>query len=341
MTNQANKFAIQAFWNALAKATPEETSKVCSDHLSPNFHWNGGDPFGQTFTPVDYARIFWEPLKRAIPDLARHTHIFMGGQSDANADGSHDGTMWVAGTGYSTGHAATPFLNIPTTEQKLRIRWGEFYRIDEGKITYCQMIVDFIDWFDQIGQPVLPKPTGALHVFPAPTGYNGELLTEQDAAITSKTRDFGRDFIFGGLNKFDENNLSSMAMAKFFHPNLKWYGPGGIGGCLSFTEFETFHQKPWLIAFPDRKVIHLESLFAEDLMLAASGPRGVIATHTGPYLGHPPSSASIEVSGIDFWLRSKCRNMENFVENWVFVDMIYLFQQMGVDLFGRLPKSKS
>lgn len=338
MTNQANKSAIQAFWSDLTNATPEECAAICHRHLAADFHWHGGDPFGETHTPADYAATFWEPLKRAIPDLHRQSHIFIGGQSDAHTDGSPDGTMWVAGTGYFTGHATAPFLGIPTTDHTLRIRWGEFYRIENGKIAYCQMILDFVDWFDQIGHPVLPKPTGALHVYPAPTGYNGVLADVQDTATTDKTLHFGRDFIFGGLNKFDENDLSSMGMANFFHPNVKWYGPGGIGGCLSLSEFEDFHQQPWLIAFPDRKVLHLESLFAEDLMLAASGPRGVVATQTGPYLGHPPSGAAIEVSGIDFWLRGTGDNAEKFTENWVFVDMIHLFRQMGVNLFDRLPK---
>ena len=92
------------------------------------------------------------------------------------------------------------------------------------------------------------------------------------------------------------------------------------------------HQQPWLIAFPDRKVMHLESLFAEARMLAASGPRGVVGHHTGPYLGHVASGAPIEVSGLDFWLRDGGQ----FTENWVFVDMIHLFQQMGIDLLGRI-----
>jgi len=28
------------------------------------------------------------------------------------------------------------------------------------------------------------------------------------------------------------------------------------------------------------------------------------------------------------------------VENWVFVDMVHLFRQMGVDLMARIPRRK-
>ena len=54
-----------------------------------------------------------------------------------------------------------------------------------------------------------------------------------------------------------------MGMADYFHPNLKWYGPGGIRACFSFKEFEDLHQRPWLIAFPDRTVVDLDNLIAE------------------------------------------------------------------------------
>ena len=262
--------------------------------------------------------------------------MLMGGASSAHESGEGDGTWWVAGTGYYTGRATRDVFGIPATEHDLRIRWGEFLRFDAaGQVTYAQTILDFVDWFDQIGLPVLPRPRGAAHVYPAPTGFEGVLTGAQDAGQTAQTLKLGRDLIFGGLNTYDEADLSSMGMARFFHPNIKWYGPGGIGACLSLAEFEDLHQQPWLTAFPDRKVMHLESLFAEGRLLAASGPMGVLATHTGPYLGHPASGQRIEVSGFDFWLRTGGQ----FTENWVFVDMIHLFQQMGVDLFDRMGRA--
>lgn len=325
--NQRNKATALTLWAALDR-DPVSAVRML-EHIKT---WQGPEPIGLHSSGDGIVEAMFAPLRAAIPDLHRTTHILMGGQSNAQVDGRGDGAWWVAGTGYYTGRATRDVFGVPTGKHDLRIRWGEFLRFDaDGHITHAQTIWDFVDWFEQIGLPILPRPTGASHVYPTPTGYDGILAAPQSASETDHSMGLGRALIFGGLNTFDETDLSSMGMARFFHPNIKWYGPGGIGACLSLDEFETLHQRPWLIAFPDRKVMHLESLFAEDRMVAASGPMGVVATHTGPYLGHPASGARLEVSGLDFWLRTGGQ----FTENWVFVDMVHLFAQMGVDLFAR------
>ncbi len=330
--NQRNKAATQAFWEALDAASPDALADVCTGHLAPDFAWNGPAPIGAFSGPRAVAETVWAPLKRAIPDLHRQTHMVFGGASDGRVAGGNDGRMWVCGTGYLTGTATGAFLGIPATGRKLHIRWGEFLRFDGDRIVESQQQLDFIDWFDQIGLPVLPPCKGAAHVYPAPTGYDGMLTGAQDANESAETLRFGREFIHGGLNRFDEGDLSSMGMARFFHPNVKWYGPGGIGACLSLAEFEDLHQKPWLVAYPDRKVQDLESLFAEGRLLGSSGTVTVIGTHQGPYLDQPATDRTIKFSGLDFWLRSG----DKFTENWVFVDMIDVFAQFGTDLFARM-----
>jgi len=224
------------------------------------------------------------------------------------------------------------FLEVPKRDETLRIRWSEFLRIENNQIVQSQFLIDLVDWFEQVGLTVLPKPKGVPFVFPAPTAYKGVLLTEQNESISQDTLDFARRFIFGGLNGFDQSDLKSMGMADYFHPNLKWYGPGGIGGCLSFNEFEEFHQRPWLIAFPDRKVKDLDNLIAEDRLVGASSFPGVLATHTGPYQDTPATQNKIAFNGIDFWLLAEGQ----FTENWVFVDLIDVFDQFGIDLFERM-----
>jgi len=324
--NQRNKATVWKLWQTL----DQDPAKADIPHVDA---WHGPEPVGRVGGVDARARLF-EPLKRAIPGLTRHVHLFCAGQSDAQESGP-DGVHWVVGTGYYVGHAESDLFGIPIAGHDVRLRWGEFLKLDaDGHVVYAQTIWDLVDLCDQVGTPVLPRPLGAAHVFPAATAYDGVLRDRCDETVSEGTLCLGRDFIFGGLNGFDESDLSSMGMERFFHPNVKWYGPGGIGVCLSLKEFQDLHQQPWLIAFPDRKVLHLESLFAEDRILAASGPRGVLATHDGPYLGQPATGAKLEVSGLDFWLRTD----DQFTENWVFVDMVHLFKQMGVDLLARAAR---
>ncbi len=196
------------------------------------------------------------------------------------------------------------------------------------------MLIDQMDWFEQIGRPVLPPSLGVPRVWPAPTAYVGVADLSPSPEETERTLDLGRGLLFGGLNTFDESDLSSMGIARFFHPNIKWYGPGGIGACLSLDEFEVLHQKPWLDSFPDRKVQDLPSLFAEGRLLGASGPKGVKGRHSGkPFRGSgPAANQPIDFCGLDFWLRTG----DVFTENWVFVDFVDLFDQLGIDLMDRM-----
>lgn len=324
MSFQAEKDLARAYWRACDAG--EDVTAFYAD----TFKWDGPHPAPQA-TTVEELRDGWlDPFHAATKGMTRSTHILMAGASDGKADGSADGRIWVGGTGYLTGAAQASLWSIPKTELSLRLRWGEFLCIESGKITEVHLALDVMDWLEQIGIPVLPKFQGASHVWPAPTAFDGITF---DAAGSDQTMALGRGLLFGGLNAFDENGLKSMGMADYFHPNLKWYGPGGIGACLSLKEFEDFHQNPWLASFPDRKVQDLP-LIAEGRLLGACGPAAVIGSHGGePFRSSGPGKGQpIEFSGLDFWLRTD----DQFTENWVFVDFIKLFRQMDIDLLDRI-----
>ena len=198
-------------------------------------------------------------------------------------------------------------------------------------------MLDLIDLMQQAGYHVLPLSRGQDHIYPPPRANDGILLDAQDDATTAYSLDHIRRFIFDGLNSYDQSELKSMGMADFFRADVQWYGPGGIGACLSLKEFEDLHQQPWLIAFPDRQVQNLTALFAEGNYTGAPGWAGVLATHTGPYLDVPATNNKIAFNGLDWWKREG----EMYVENWVFVDMIHLFRQFGIDLLARIAPNRA
>lgn len=336
--NQANKQRVWEFWQALEGAEVADFIRVASKTITQNTNIYGPDPINELQGVVGFVEGYWKPLLHSFPDLKRQTHLFMGGRSNGRIDGeiSKDGRWWVSGTGYFNATFTHDYLNIPATGDDVRIRWGECYCLEDGKVVELYFLLDLIDLMQQAGYHVLPPSRGQDGVYPPPKANDGVLLDAQNEETTAYSLDHIRRFIFDGLNNYDQTELESMGMADFFRADVQWYGPGGIGACLSLKEFEDLHQEPWLIAYPDRQVQNLTALFAEGNYTGAPGWAGVLATHTGPYLGVSATGNQIAFNGLDWWKREG----EMYVENWVFVDMIHLFRQFGVDLFARLAEHK-
>ncbi|MDJ0941436.1 MAG: ester cyclase [Woeseiaceae bacterium] len=334
--NDANKQHVLNYWQALQEAGPGGSGPVAMDYLAAEHRWHGFDPVNELDGRLYFVTGFWEPLLTSFPDLERHTWIFFGGKSNGRIDGTGDEGMWVTGTGILHGTFARDYLGIPATGAPVDMRWGEFCRLENGRIAETFFLIDMIDLMQQAGFDVLPPSRGKDRMYPPPDARDGVLLTAADPDESAYSLEHIRRFIFEGLNAYDESNLESMGMADYFHPNVRWYGPGGIGACLSFKEFETNHQAPWLHAFPDRSVQNLDALLAEGAYSGAPGWNGVIATQQGEYLGHPASGKRFGVNGLDWWKRDG----EQYIENWVFVDMLHLFRQLGVDLMAKLEALK-
>ena len=168
--------------------------------------------------------------------------------------------MWVGGTGMLNATFTADYLSIPATGKNVSIRWGEFCRVEDGKIVESFFLLDLIDLMQQAGINVLPPSRGKDGVYPPPVKADGLLFAEQDDAESDYALQHIRRFIFDGLNNYDQSDLKSMGIADFFHPDVQWYGPGGIGACDGLKEFEDFHQKHWLHAYPDRAVQDLDAL---------------------------------------------------------------------------------
>jgi len=334
--NQQNKRNVLDFWRTLEVSGDAQLENSIETYMDLDAPWNGPDPIHQLPGAKAFVSGFWRPLQDSFTGLKRQPHVFFGGQSNGRIDGLGDGEMWVCGTGYFTGIFSKDYLTIPASGKQANIRWGEFCRLQDGKIVETYFLLDLIDLMQQAGFHVLPPSRGADGIYPPPRKNDGVTLGVQDEKISRYSLDHIRKFIFDGLNHYDQADLKSMGMADFFHPEVKWYGPGGIGACLNFSEFETLHQQPWLKAFPDRSVQDLNALFAEGHYSGAPGWAGVKATHKGEYLDCPATGNRLEFNGLDYWKREG----EVYVENWVFVDMIHLFRQFGVDLFERLHSQR-
>ena len=231
--NQQNKQLVWDFWQSLETSDGQQSEATARQYLDPEHTWHGPDPINDLCGIGAFASDFWQPLLHSFPDLKRQTHIFIGGKSNGRIDGSQDGHMWVSGTGYFNATFANDYLTIPATREAVNIRWGEFCRVERDKIVETYFLLDVIDLMQQAGIEVLPPSRGVDGVYPPPRAKDGILLEAQDEETSAHTLDHIRRFIFDALNSYDQSALKSMGIADYFHPEVQWYGPGGIGACLS------------------------------------------------------------------------------------------------------------
>jgi len=160
----------------------------------------------------------------------------------------------------------------------------------------------------------------------------GDGLSVPDDAATAISLHLTEAMIYEGLMAYDGKTLESMHMVDYWTPDMKWYGPHPIGACESLREFEDFHQRPFLEAFPDRKGGNHKVRVASGLYVASTGWPSIRATNLGDYLGVAATGKPITMRVMDWWRRDG----DLLDENWVFIDLIDLCLQMGVDVFATM-----
>jgi predicted ester cyclase len=322
-SNQENKELVWAFWQNLNNTKPDSLADLVTVYSHQDIAWYGPHPINDLQGVDALISRFWRPLLRSLPDVQRRSDILMGGRF-AEKD-------WVCATGYFTGTFAEDWLDIPATGREANIRFGEFCAVKDGKIIETYIILDVLDVMRQAGYQVLPPSFGENGLVPGPDTQDGVLLTEQDSLESRKSLELV-EAMLRGLMEYDQSSLSTMGQARFWHPDMVWYGPSGIGTTRGLKGFEDDHQIPFLSAFPDRKGGNHKARFADGNYVASTGWPSLHATHRGEYLGCAATGKRVGMRVMDLWRREG----DLLVENWVFIDMIDLFLQLGVDLFSRL-----
>ena len=269
------------------------------------------------------AAMLWQPLARALPDMERRDDILMAGRF-AEAD-------WVAATGHYAGTFAAPLFGIPPTGGLALLRYGEVYRIADGRIAEAYIHLDFVDLMRQAGVNPLPRSRGAEGIAPAPLGHDGLLLDAADPTGSPASLSLVEAMIFGGLRRFDGQSLESMGMERYWTPTMGWYGPCGIGATRGIAGFQAHHQRPFLRAFPDRVGGNHKARFGDGAYVCSTGWPSVTATFAGDWLGVAPSGQRIAMRVMDIWRRKG----DLLAENWVFIDIPHVLLQAGFDVFAR------
>ena len=276
--------------------------------------------------PEALIEIAFAPLAEAIPDLERRDTIVMGGRSLRDFD-------WVGCAGYYTGTFIKPWLDIPPTGHQISMRFHEFFQFVNGRVVEMQALWDIPEVMMQANAwPMCPSLGREWHV-PGPATQDGVAILESDLQQTTESLTIVSDML-AALGNFAKGGVDSMRLADYWHPKCNWYGPSGIGTGRGISGFRNWHQIPFLNAMPDRiGSMGKGDLFAEGNYVGFTAWPGMRMTISGDgWLGIAPSNQKITMRSLDFW---RCEG-GLIRENWVLIDLLDVYSQIGVNVFDRL-----
>ncbi len=115
----------------------------------------------------------------------------------------------------------------------------------------------------------------------------------------------------------------------FWTEDMIWHGPPGFGDIHGLNGFKYEVLQPFFSAFPDYHAKN-DIEFANDDWVAATG--FLTGTHRGPWMGLAATGKPMRMRFSDFW---RVRNGK-LSENWVMVDHLDVFKQLGIDLLKNL-----
>lgn len=305
---------------AKARLAPVRATGRIADLAEAGAQVHLAAPF-ETLSVAAYEADAVGALARAFPDLERRVFIDMAGHDDK-------GALWVGHGGYWCGLFAAPFLGIPPTGRMAALRFHDFFRVEDGRIVEMQSLWDIPELMRQAGVWPMAPSLGREWQVPGPASQDGLRIAGDGTAALRLVSD-----MLGDLGN-DPAGTPEAVMARYWHPSLSWYGPAGIGTARGYAGFRAHHQAPFLGAMPDRRaLLDRGHLFAEGAYVGFTAWPGMEATLSGGgWLGLPATGTRLTMRSLDFWRVAEGR----IVENWVLVDLLHVFAQLGVDVFARM-----
>ena len=218
------------------------------------------------------------------------------------------------------------------------MRFHEFFRFENGKVVEIQALWDIPELMMQAGAWPMAPSLGLEYHIPGPATVDGLIQGPWEQEKATRSCNLIIEMLHHMKRHPSQGSADIMKMPTFWHQKMNWYGPAGIGTGRGIEGFRNWHQIPFLNAMPDRGK-YTEDItyhfFGDGDYVAVTGWPNMIQTVTGDgWMGIAPTGKKIFMVSLDFW------RIENGLirENWVLVDILDAYSQLGVNVFSRLKE---
>ncbi len=282
-------------------------------------------PVEQCHTVEHIAEKFWIPLRMAFGNLNRVAGVEMDGIC------ALEGTYWVSGCGMYQGQFEHPLYTIPATKTLNSVRFMDFYQIENGKIVMAYKLMDYIGLMIRTGVCPLPPSMGSNDDTVAPRNQDGLLFGDADPTLTAQTQKIAMGMLSDLLHA---KRTQTDTQTSVWADDMVWYGPSGIGTYYGIDGFDMY-RRAFLNTFPDRDYGFGHAQISKDNIACIVGWKHVVGTHMGSgWLGLAPTGKVVHMRVADFWYLVDGQ----IAQNWVLIDIIDIFHQLGIDLFDMIDK---
>lgn len=323
---QTAKACVLDFYSRLDNASPETLADVLRAHTSDHYLWRGYHPFHEQTSASQVAKLFWQPLCHALKHLQRRQDVFMAGRNEMDGFES----IWVVSMGHLMGLFDQPWLGIAATGKLTMLRYCEFNKVQDGKITETAMFFDIPHLMEQAGlQPFAPQ-TAAQLVQPGPITHTGLMFGAQDPTQGEKTLG-AINHMINALGDWDHELSLQDELRLSWNEDMLWWGPTGIGATYTIERYAQQHAGPFRAGFKDRTFNGHVCRMAEGEFGGFFGWPNLSLEPTGGFMDIPATGKRGDMRVIDIYRRGG----DKLSENWVFIDLLHFWNQQGVDLLAR------
>lgn len=326
---QDAKALVQAHYAALAHADADTVTAILTERMEPDAIWRGLHPFNEQRGPQG-ASVFWQPFLQSFAAVQRREDIFFAGENEIDGQTS----VWTGSMGHLMGLFDKPFLNIPATGKIAMLRYAEFNRVENGKITETAFFCDLLHLMTQAGIKRFPDQTAGHLIQPGPRTHDGLLMEPHDpgeglqtlAVINRMAKAITK------ANADPDARTPHQEMAANWHEDMIWWGPEGIGATYTIDRYIEQHQAPFRTLMSDRVFNGHLCRIGEGNYGGFFGWPNLTITNENGFMGIPGNDVRADMRVVDIYRRDG----DKLVENWVFIDMLHFLKMQGVDVLAEL-----
>ncbi len=312
-------------WQKSSENADIDTLTSCfAKFMSDTYHWYGMHPFHEQYGTDSVIKNFYIPFKTAFTSIQRRQDIFFAGHNEI--DGFN--AIWVASMGHFMGLFDKPFVGIPPHHKIAMIRYAEFHKVENNKITETALFIDLLHLMAQVGITPITAQTAMHLIQPGPRTHDGLLFEPQDQAKSQETLALINRMI-GDINQ-GQYATPEEELRQCWHEDMLWWGPTGIGATYTIERYIQQHQRPFRTQNEGRRFNGHICRMAEGNYGGFFGWPNLSIKPTGGYLGMPAFNDYADMRVVDIYRRDG----DKLAENWIFIDLLHFLNMQGQDILA-------